>query len=87
MTLRPLPLLCSTQTVAPDLDGNGRGPLSSLNMIGSIALGADEDEDDNGDGDLDDFLRKLLDPQASLVATSVRDADSGFGVNFHCFSS
>jgi len=56
-------------------------------MIGSIALGADEDEDDNGDGDLDDTLRKLLDPQASLVATSVRDADSGFGVNFHCFSS
>jgi len=53
-----------------------------------MARGADADEDDdNGDGDLDETLRKILVPQASSVATSVSDADSGFGVIFHCFSS
>ena len=87
LTLRPLTLLCSTQTVDPNLNDNGRRPLSSLNVIGSMARGADADEDDNGDGDLDDTLRKILVPQASSVATSVSDADSGFGVIFHCFSS
>ena len=58
LTLRPLTLLCSTQTVDQDLNGNGRRPLSSLNVIGSMACGADADEDDNGDGDLDETLEK-----------------------------